>query len=189
MQNAEHTKNSKMLHEQLMLLSDADRAALSRIVKGGSISRDINREFDSNMTIGERIADRVASFGGSWTFIILFLAVLFGWIILNALILAGRGAFDPYPFILLNLVLSMIAAIQAPLILMSQNRQADKDRLDAANDYEVNLKAEMDILSLHEKLDALRGQDWAQLVALQQQQINMLQQLLGERSSPESAAN
>lgn len=184
MQNGEHTKSAGELHQQLLLLSDQERQTLARIIGGGQVSRDMNQEFEAHMSFGERVADRVAAFGGSWTFILLFLAVLVGWIVLNTLLLAGRGAaFDPYPFILLNLVLSMIAAIQAPIILMTQNRQAIKDRLDAANDYEVNLKAEIDIMGLHTKLDTLREREWAQLVALQQTQITMLQQLLLQRGT------
>ena len=101
---------------------------------------------------GERIADKIAKLGGSWTFILLFLGFLTVWVAMNVWLL-GRDAFDPYPFIFLNLVLSMIAAIQAPVIMMSQNRQSQRDRLEAAHDYQVNLKAEIEIMALHEKLD------------------------------------
>src|SRR6185295_10578400 len=132
-------------------------------------------------TFGERLADRIAAFGGSWTFLLLFLVVLVSWVGLNSLVLARRHeAFDPYPYILLNLFLSMIAALQAPIIMMSQNRQAAKDRLDAAHDYEVNLKAELEILSLHEKVDELRERKWGELIELQQEQIRMLMRLLEE---------
>ena len=121
------------------------------------ISRDTNLEFEQKLTFGQRLADQVAAFGGSWTFIIIFAAILILWVLLKTLIIASRGnTFDPYPYILLNLFLSMLAAVQAPVILMSQNRQAVKDQLDAAHDYEVNLKAELEILSLHEKIDELR---------------------------------
>src|SRR5207253_8842939 len=122
-----------------------------------------------------------ASFGGSWPFIIIFGAVLLLWVLLNSYILAWPGvAFDPYPYILLNLVLSMLAAIQAPIIMMSQNRQAARDRLDAAHDYEVNLKAELEILGLHEKLDELRERKWAELILMQQEQIKLLTELIAE---------
>jgi uncharacterized membrane protein len=111
--------------------------------------------------------------------------VLFAWVVLNSVLLASRdAAFDPYPYILLNLFLSMLAAIQAPIILMSQNRQSVKDRLNAAHDYEVNLKAELEILSLHEKLDELdelRDSKWTELITLQQEQLNLLTQLAKER--------
>ena len=121
------------------------------------ISHDTNQEFEKKLTLGQRLADKVAAFGGSWTFIIIFAAILLSWVVLNTIILARHSAsFDPYPYILLNLFLSMLAAVQAPVILMSQNRQGVRDRLDAAHDYEVNLKAELEILSLHEKLDELR---------------------------------
>ena len=146
------------------------------------ISRDTNLEFEKKKTFGQRLADRVAAFGGSWTFIIIFAAILCSWVLLNSFILAQRGdSFDVYPYILLNLFLSMLAAVQAPVILMSQNRQGVKDRLDAAHDYEVNLKAELEILSLHEKLDELREMKWAGLIGMQQEQIRLLTQLLKER--------
>lgn len=148
------------------------------------LARDTNKEFDTQLTFGQRVADKVAAFGGSWTFIILFAAVLAAWIVLNSAILARRHeAFDPYPYILLNLFLSMTAAVQAPVIMMSQNRQAAKDRLDAAHDYEINLKAEMEINRLHEKLDDLREQRWAELVSMQQEQLRLLQQLLEEKNA------
>ena len=129
----------------------------------------------------QRLADRIAEFGGSWTFILIFCALLLAWVALNSFILAKRSeAFDPYPYILLNLFLSMLAALQAPIIMMSQNRQAQKDRLAAAHDYEVNLKAELEIRHLHEKLDELREQKWAELIAIQQEQIQLLTRLLDE---------
>ena len=126
-------------------------------------------------TRGQRAADAVASFGGSWTFVGLFAAVMLIWVGLNSYLLALRGStFDPYPFILLNLFLSMLAAIQAPVILMSQNRQSEKDRLHAEHDYEVNLKAELEIMLLHDKIDTLRQTQWTELLALQNQQLDML---------------
>jgi uncharacterized membrane protein len=145
------------------------------------ISHDTNLEFEKKLTVGQRLADKVAAFGGSWTFIIIFGAILLSWVALNTLILARHSAsFDPYPYILLNLFLSMLAAVQAPVILMSQNRQGVKDRLDAAHDYEVNLKAELEILSLHEKIDELREMKWAELITMQQEQIRLLTQLMKE---------
>jgi uncharacterized membrane protein len=146
------------------------------------VSHDTNLEFEKKQTFGQRLADRVAAFGGSWTFIIIFAAVLLSWVLLNTVILARQSSsFDPYPYILLNLFLSMLAAVQAPVILMSQNRQGVKDRLDAAHDYEVNLKAELEILSLHEKLDELREMKWVGLIEMQQEQIGLLTQLIKER--------
>jgi uncharacterized membrane protein len=163
-------------------LSERERRVLKHVTERLHISRNTNRQFDEKLTFGQRLADRVAAFGGSWTFILIFGAILLSWVVLNSLILVRRGeAFDPYPYILLNLFLSMIAALQAPVIMMSQNRQALKDRLDAGHDYEVNLKAEMEILALHEKLDSLREQQWAELIRMQQEQIKLLTQLLNER--------
>jgi uncharacterized membrane protein len=132
---------------------------------------------------GQRAADAMARFGGSWTFILIFSLILICWVILNSVILLHYDrAFDPYPYILLNLFLSMLASIQAPIILMSQNRQAEIDRRQAEHDYEVNLKAELEILLLHEKMDSLREQQWQELIQLQQQQISLLEKLLQEKS-------
>jgi len=124
---------------------------------GGGVSRDPNQIFDERQTFGDKLADRVASVGGSWGFIVGFGLFLIGWAGLNTFVLA-RHAFDPFPFIFLNLVLSMIAALQAPIIMMSQNRQAAKDRLEARLDYETNLRAEAQIDTLHEKVDLLTRQ-------------------------------
>ena len=172
----------KCFHIGFDSLSDREQKIVRHFADRLHISRNINHEFENKLTFGQRIADKVASFGGSWTFIIIFAAILLSWVSLNSLILARRGdSFDPYPYILLNLFLSMLAAIQAPIIMMSQNRQAAKDRLDAAHDYEVNLKAELEILSLHEKMDELREDKWAELIMLQQEQIRLLTRLLKER--------
>jgi uncharacterized membrane protein len=174
----------RVLRRGVDTLSEREQEVVHRFIARHHVSRNTNREFEDQRTFGQRVADRVAVFGGSWTFIIIFGTVLVSWVILNSYVLARRGAaFDPYPYILLNLFLSMIAAIQAPIIMMSQNRQAAKDRLDAAHDYEVNLKAELEILSLHDKLDNLREQQWAELIRIQQEQIVMLTHLLGRDSS------
>lgn len=130
----------------------------------------------SEKTLGERMADKVAEFGGSWTFIILFGVFLVSWALLN--IALAMRAFDPYPFIFLNLLLSMLAAIQAPIIMMSQNRQAKIDRENAEHDYAVNLKAELEILDLHEKLDEMRNQQITRLLAYQTEQMDILTKLL-----------
>ena len=163
-------------------LSEREKRVIQYVGERHHVSHDTNQEFETKLSFGQKLADKVAAFGGSWTFIIIFAAVLLSWILLNSLILAQRSVeFDAYPYILLNLFLSMLAAIQAPVILMSQNRQGVKDRLDAAHDYEVNLKAELEILSLHEKLDELRDQKWAELILMQQNQIELLTQLLKAR--------
>ncbi|KQM84991.1 hypothetical protein ASE67_15000 [Sphingomonas sp. Leaf23] len=128
---------------------------LSAIERGTPVTRDAADESDARSTYGDRLADRVAAVGGSWGFIIAFTAVLLGWMLLNSDVLSHFGlAFDPYPYIFLNLMLSTLAAIQAPVIMMSQNRQSEKDRLAARLDYETNLRAEIDILALHAKLDS-----------------------------------
>jgi uncharacterized membrane protein len=164
-------------------IPEREQSVVEHFGKRLPVSHDTNLEYEKKLTFGQRLADKVATFGGSWTFIIIFAVVLFAWILLNSFILTRRGdSFDPYPYILLNLFLSMLAAAQAPVILMSQNRQGVKDRLDAAHDYEVNLKAELEILSLHEKLDELREQKWVELITLQQKQIELLTQLLKGRA-------
>lgn len=138
-------------------LSPVDRRLLERLAAAAPVSRDSASDFHEQLTFGQRMADRVATFGGSWTFIGIFFACLVAWVVLNSVLLVRiGGVFDPYPYILLNLFLSMIAALQAPIIMMSQNRQAAHDRLDAALDYQVNLKAELEIARLHERLNELR---------------------------------
>ena len=132
-------------------------------------------------TYWERLADQVAAVGGSWSFIFAFTVVLLSWMALNLFLALFHAAFDPFPFIFLNLMLSMLAAVQAPIIMMSQNRQSQKDRMDAANDYQVNLKAEIEILALHEKLDDLRDRQLHDLIAKQQAQIDLLTRLVEDR--------
>jgi uncharacterized membrane protein len=170
------------LLENFEALSKREKDLIRRMIERKHITRDTNKEFNDQLTFGQRIADKVAAFGGSWTFIIIFASILVTWVILNSVILAKiNDTFDPYPYILLNLFLSMIAAIQAPVIMMSQNRQSIKDRLDAAHDYEVNLKAELEIANLHEKIDELRDKKWIELVEMQQEQIRLLTKLLEEK--------
>jgi uncharacterized membrane protein len=143
------------------------------------IARNLATVADGPAPLGQRAADAVASFGGSWTFVGLFGAAMLLWVGLNAFLLMRVGTtFDPYPYILLNLFLSMLAAIQAPIILMSQNRQSQKDRITAEHDYEVNLKAELEIMLLHEKIDLLRDTQWGELIAIQRQQLGHLAALV-----------
>jgi uncharacterized membrane protein len=136
-------------------LSQLESRVLQSTLERTTISRDTNKAVAFHQTFGDRLADTIARIGGSWTFILGFIAFLIVWTSGNAWLLT-RDAFDPYPFIFLNLVLSMVAALQAPVIMMAQNRQTERDRIDAAHDYEVNLKAEIEIMALHEKLDELR---------------------------------
>ena len=162
-------------------LTPSERRILEKTVHRRSVARDPGADLERRATRGERLADAVAAFGGSWKFIGGFLAFLVVWTGANAL--AAADALDPYPFIFLNLMLSMLAALQAPVIMMSQNRQAAKDREASAHDYEVNLKAEIEIMALHEKLDQMRNAEMRELIA-QQQQIDLLTSLVrgGKRS-------
>jgi len=139
-------------------LSASENKVLQSAVDRLTISQDRSTAYSEHASFGEKVADAIARVGGSWTFINSFLLFLVVWTLANAWLL-GRETFDPYPFVFLNLVLSMLAALQAPVIMMSQNRQAERDRIDAAHDYQVNLKAEIEIMALHEKLDALRHQE------------------------------
>lgn len=169
------------LLEKIETFTKPEKDFIRHLAERKHVARNTNMEFDERLTLGQRVADKVATFGGSWTFIIIFAVTLAVWIIANSFVLANlNNTFDPFPYILLNLILSMLAAIQAPVIMMSQNRQASKDRLDAAHDYEVNLKAELGISGLHHKLDELREQQWRELVDMQQEQIRLLTQLLEE---------
>lgn len=163
-------------------LPERERRVLHRIARRSIVSRDLSLRTD-RPAFGERLADRVARFGGSWTFILAFAGVLLLWTGLNSVLLpwAASAPFDPYPYIFLNLVLSMLAALQAPIIMMSQNRQAQKDREAAAHDYEVNLKAELEIMGLHEKLDGLRQEQLTRMLARQEEQIRLLGLLLADR--------
>ncbi len=153
-----------------------------------ALPRDAADE-DDTPPRGERAADAVARFGGSWTFVGLFAATMLLWVGLNAALLLARGhTFDPYPYILLNLFLSMLAAVQAPIILMAQNRQSEKGRITAAHDYEVNLKAELEIMLLHEKIDALRETQWSELLVMQAEQLKLLAGLMeGAPGAPRAA--
>ena len=152
----------RILHGGLTPLADRDRRVIARIARRTHLN--VTHAFDARSTVGQRLADKVAAVGGSWAFIGGFVLFLFAWAGLNVVILGG--GFDPYPFVFLNLLLSMVAALQAPIIMMSQNRQAQKDRLAAAMDYEVNLKSEAELAALHDKVDRLQAQI-AELVALQ----------------------
>ena len=161
-------------------LTTLDREVLQSLSQHDLLSSNINEEFDENLTFGQALADKIAAFGGSWKFIIIFCAVLLIWITVNATVLLWRP-FDPYPFILLNLILSCLAAMQAPLIMMSQNRQEEKDRLRAENDYQINLKAELEIRYLHEKIDHLLSRQWERLVEIQQIQMDLMTELVDRR--------
>ena len=162
-------------------LSKLDKEVLHSLNQQEIITKNIEKEFDQKTTFGQKLSDKMASFGGSWRFIILFFLVLLAWICINAFALFVKP-FDPFPFILLNLVLSCIAAIQAPVIMMSQNRKDAKDRLRGEHDYKVNLKAELEIRHLHEKMDHLVHTQWQRLLEIQQVQLELLQEQQGKRN-------
>jgi uncharacterized membrane protein len=157
-------------------LSSLDQEVLDSLKRHETLASNVDDEYVKTFTLGEKLADRLADFGGSWTFIVIFGALLLGWVVLNSAVLVTRP-FDPYPFIFLNLILSCLAAIQAPVIMMSQNRQEAKDRLRSQHDYQINLKAELEIRHLHEKLDHLLSRQWERLVAIQQVQLDVLSEL------------
>jgi uncharacterized membrane protein len=175
----------KFLAKELERLNEQERDIVNRFINRKGVARNIEREFANQLSLGERVADRFATVMGSWPFIIFQSVALAIWVALN--LAAYLNHWDPYPFILLNLALSFQAAYAAPIIMMSQNRQSDKDRLQSKSDYEVNLKAEMEIMQLHEKFNELRDHYWADLVRMQQQQIDMLERLVNELCKREPA--
>ena len=156
--------------------AQTEESVLNNIINKDIISENSNKVYSKKQLIGQNIADSVAKFGGSWTFILIFVFILLFWIVLNSVMLMKKP-FDPYPYILLNLVLSCLAALQAPVIMMSQNRQEEKDRIRAENDYQVNLKAEIEIKILHEKLNHLITEQWDRLVEIQEIQLELLEDL------------
>jgi len=149
------------------------------------LSQNINVEYDRQRSYGEIMADRLADFGGSWLFIGIFCVILLLWIVMNSVVMLMKP-FDPYPFIFLNLILSCLAAMQAPVILMSQNRQEARDRMQAEHDYRINLKAELEIRHLHEKIDHLLMNQWQRLMEIQQIQMELIQDL-AQKKRPERA--
>lgn len=161
-------------------VSELERAVAESIARADTLADNIEETYEEKRTIGQIAADKVATFGGSWAFIILFMVIMAAWMAVNVYMTA-KDAFDPYPFILLNLVLSTLAAIQAPIIMMSQKRQEQKDRLHALNDYQVNLKAEIEIRALHEKLDYLLTKQWQRMAEIQEMQLEIMQERRGKK--------
>ena len=159
---------------ELSGLSNLDKEVARSLAEGVMVSTNPEETYDEKRTVGERLSDGLSTFGGSWPFLIFFGLALAIWIALNAA--RGDRAFDPYPYILLNLILSCVAAVQAPIIMMSQRRQEVKDRLRSLNDYRVNLKAELEIRQLHDKLDHLINRQWERLAEIQELQIELLQE-------------
>ena len=161
-------------------LTSLENEVLTSLRDHETLSKNVDSEFEGEWTLGERLADRIATFGGSWIFLILFGLFLLVWISINSFILYAHPP-DPYPYILLNLILSCLAAIQAPIIMMSQNRQEAKDRLRSEHDYQVNLKAELEIRHLHEKLDHLLSHQWERLAQIQEIQLELLAEISRRR--------
>lgn len=169
-----------MLASERGEISELDRQVAESLARSELITSNTDDDIDRDRTFGQRLADHVASFGGSWAFLISFGVVIAFWMTINVL---GATSFDPYPFILLNLVLSCLAAVQAPVIMMSQQRQEAKDRARSRNDYQVNLKAELEIRHLHEKMDHLVNRQWQRLAEIQEVQIELLQELRSAQTS------
>jgi uncharacterized membrane protein len=180
---AEHFR--RLLQEEKGELSSLEEQVLHSVQEQESVSSNVNEQFDLQLTIGERLSDRLADFGGSWSFLIIFGLVLVLWLTINTVVLAQR-TFDPYPFILLNLVLSCLAAVQAPIILMSQKRLEAKDRLRSEHDYRVNLKAELEIQLLHAKLDQLLSHQWQRLLEIQELQMDLMEEVANRRPTGRS---
>lgn len=162
-------------------LSALDADVLRSLHQHEMVTEDVESQFAERLTLGQRLADQIATFGGSWVFILAFSGVLAVWILFNSL--RGVEHFDPFPYIQLNLVLSCLAALQAPVIMMSQNRQEAKDRIRSQHDYKVNLKAELEIRHLHEKIDHLLRHQWERLVEIQQVQIDLLEEVRARRDA------
>lgn len=165
-----------VIEEGLGEVTSLEQSVVDRMADHTILATNVDDELDEVQTFGEKLADRVASFGGSWLFLILFAATMVAWMGINTWILVTR-AFDPFPYILLNLVLSCLAAVQAPVIMMSQNRQEARDRRRSQNDYLVNLKAELEIRLLHEKVDHLLHHQWERLMEIQEIQVELMNQL------------
>jgi uncharacterized membrane protein len=163
-----------LLEEERGELNRLDRAVVSSFASGSLLAEDVSARATQALSFGDRAADRVAAFGGSWGFILSFSLLIAVWMALNVTAALFRP-FDPYPFILLNLVLSCVAAFQAPIIMMSQRRLEAKDRIRAEHDYVVNLKAELEIRQIHDKIDHQLARQWEKLVEIQQIQIDMLE--------------
>lgn len=163
-------------------LSSLERDVIESLVRNETLSVDTEQKWTQELTFGERLSDKVADFGGSWWFIICFFAIMGAWMALNVMN-AFAKPFDPYPFILLNLVLSCLAAIQAPIIMMSQNRQESRDRMRSKNDYRINLKAELEIRQLHEKVDHLLRHQWERLMEIQEIQIELMSEMTRRSAS------
>lgn len=167
---------NQIIEEEKGSISSIEHEVIESLGTHDILSENVHDTYQENLTFGERIADRVSNFGGSWKFIIIFLVFLFGWMILNSYILL-QDQYDPYPYILLNLLLSCTAALQAPIIMMSQNRRSERDRIQAENDYKINLKAELQIRHLNTKLDQFMLSQWSQHLEMQNTQTKLMKEV------------
>lgn len=180
LQKYQHLYVESLLEEEKGELTELEKEVIEGLRKHEILSENPDIDFDKNLTLGQRLADGIADFGGSWKFIIIFGVFIAAWMTINVVAILAKP-FDPYPFILLNLVLSTLAAIQAPVIMMSQNRQEDRDRERAIYDYKVNLKAELEIRQLHQKVDHLLSKQWERLVEIQEIQMELINELRGRK--------
>lgn len=171
---------TKLMADEKGELSNLEIDVIEKLSEHESITLNVEKEFISKLTIGEKLSDLIATFGGSWKFIIMFGLIIFIWIMINTYWYVNQS-FDPYPFILLNLVLSCVAALQAPVIMMSQNRQEARDRNRAEQDYKINLKAELELRQLHQKVDHLLVQQWERMAEIQEMQLEMLEEIKKSR--------
>ncbi len=169
-----------IMKKELGEVEELENEVVNSLKEQELVSRNVNEEFDEKIDFGDRVADRIATFGGSWRFIIMFGVIITVWIGINTFLLLSKP-FDPYPFILLNLILSCLAALQAPVIMMSQNRQEAKDRLRSEHDYKVNLKAELEVRHLNEKIDFLLMKQWQRLLDIQGMQTELMEEILGKK--------
>ena len=170
----------KIMADEKGELTNLEKDVIKKLTDYETISINLEHEFTTQLKLGERLSDKIASFGGSWRFIIIFASILFIWIAVNSYFLLSQP-FDPYPFILLNLILSCLAAIQTPVIMMSQNRQEARDRKRAEEDYKINLKSELELRQLHQKVDHLLIQQWERMVEIQELQLELLEELRKEK--------
>lgn len=180
LQKYQHQYVQSLLEAEKGELTELELEVLNGLREHEILARNPEVHFEAERTFGQRLADRIATFGGSWNFIVVFAVVLFAWMFVNSYALVVRP-FDPYPYILLNLVLSALAALQAPVIMMSQNRQEARDRLRAMHDYQINLKAELEIRQLHQKIDHLLSHQWERLVEIQEIQMELINEVRGRR--------
>lgn len=180
LQKFRHRYVESLLREEKGELTELENEVLESLREHEILAKNPEAQFEATRTLGQKLADRIAAFGGSWAFLVTFGGVVFAWMIVNSYLLAARP-FDPFPYILLNLILSCLAAIQAPVIMMSQGRQEARDRLRSTHDYQINLKAELEIRHLHQKVDHLLSHQWERLVEIQEIQMELINEVRGRR--------